>query len=325
MRRALHRRDGHERGPLDSDAMAGTAHGENDPAEILRRSVENGRVHSSYLFTGTGPAPSVTAQTFARALVCAAPVAGRPCESCNACLRSREDGEAEAILLDGKGKRGPTHRHLGDHPDLLFVERGAEDTRITIRQIRDIQNALRLGANEGGRRIAIVNGAEWLNPQAQNALLRLTEEPPQNTSVILVASRASAIIATIRSRSVRIRFPSDETRALRGPDAEEDVVEIVSMLDGLRGRSVGEVLDFAENYRGARAVAAESVTELIDVSAEWLRQDVKARVERGDTPTVRTLDAYRSVQQLRRDLIQRNANPQMVAERLLLGLRDATA
>ena len=59
-------------------------------------------------------------------------------------------------------------------------------------------------------------------------------------------------------------------------------------------------------WRTCCAVAAESVTELIDVSAEWLRQDVKARVERGDTPTVRTLDAYRSVQQLRRDLIQRN-------------------
>ena len=181
--------------------MEGTAHGENDPAEILRRSVENGRVHSSYLFTGTGPVPGVTAQAFARALVCADPIDGRPCESCSACQRSRADEEAEAIVLDGKGKRGPTHRHLGDHPDLLYVARGADDTRITIGQIRDIQNALRLGANEGGRRIAIVDGAEWLNPQAQNALLRLSEEPPPGTSVILVASRASAIIATIRSRS----------------------------------------------------------------------------------------------------------------------------
>ena len=304
--------------------MEGTAHGENDPAEILRRSVENGRVHSSYLFTGTGTLPGVLAQEFARALVCVDPIDGRPCEQCSACQRSRQDDETEPIVLDGKGKRGPTHRHLGDHPDLLYVERGADDTRITIGQIRDIQSALRLGANEGGRRVAIIDGAEWLNPQAQNALLRLTEEPPENTSVILVASRASAIIATIRSRSMRIRFPTDETRVLRGPDAEEDVLEIVSMLDGLRGRSIGEVLDFAEGYRGARAVAAEGVTELIDVSAEWLRQDVKARVERGETPGLRALDAYRSVQQLRRDLIQRNANPQMVAERLLLGLRDAT-
>ena len=132
--------------------------------------------------------------------------------------------------------------------------------------------------------MAIFDGAEWLNPQAQNALLRLLEEPPPGTSLILAASRASAIIATIRSRSMRIRFPSDEARVLRGLDADGDVADIVSLLDGLRGRSIGDVLDFAENYRGARAVAAESVTELIDVSAEWLRQDVKARVERGEPP-----------------------------------------
>ena len=56
-----------------------------------------------------------------------------------------------------------------------------------------------------------------------------------------------------------------------------------------------------------------------------LSLEVKARVARGETPSVRSLDAHRSLQQLRRDLIQRNANPQMVAERLLLGLRDAVA
>ena len=65
--------------------------------------------------------------------------------------------------------------------------------------------------------------------------------------------------------------------------------------------------------------------ELIDVAAAWLASSVKARVERGETPATRELDAHRSLQQLRRDLIQRNANPQMVAERLLLGLRDVVA
>jgi hypothetical protein len=85
------------------------------------------------------------------------------------------------------------------------------------------------------------------------------------------------------------------------------------------------LLDFAERYRGARAIAAEAVTELIDVSAEWLRERVAAEVEETGRSSTRRLDAYRSLQQLRRELVQRNANPQMVAERLLLGLRDATA
>jgi len=307
---------------LDSGAMQATAHGETDPAEILRRSIEHDRVHSSYLITGTSERPTAAALAFARALVCRSQT-GVACESCPACHKSA--AADEAIVLDGKGKRGPTYRHIGDHPDLLWVERGAEDTRVTIRQIRDVQAALRLGANEGGRRAAIIADAEWLNPQAQNALLRLLEEPPPRTSLALVSTRASEIIPTIRSRSVRIRFPLEPDAGLRGSGVAESVAEIVTALDELRATPIGAVLDFAERYRGARASAAESVSELVDVSAQWLAEGVKARVASGETPDVRELDAYRSLQQLRRDLIQRNANPQMVAERLLLGLRDVVA
>lgn len=299
------------------------AHGEKTPAEILTRSIENDRVHSAYLLTGSSRRPTETAEAFARALVCHS-ASGAVCEECDACHRSRAGG-AEPIVLDGKGKRGPTYRHLGDHPDLFWVERGRDDTRITIGQVRDLQIALRRGANEGGRRAAVIDGAQWLNPQAQNALLRLLEEPPPATTLILVASHASAIIPTIRSRSVRIRFPVDPEVSLRDSDASESVIQIVETLDGLLSRSIGEILDFAEQYRGARATAAERVTELIDVSAQWLSSGVKARVALGETPATRELDAHRSLQQLRRDLIQRNANPQMIAERLLLGLRDVLA
>jgi hypothetical protein len=311
--------------------MNQTAHGEKTSAEILSRSIENDRVHSAYLMTGSGTRPTETAETFARALVCFGNDGG-VCEECDACHRSRvggaedaENTEKKPILLDGKGKRGPTYRHIGDHPALFWIERGRDDTRITIGQVRDLQIALRRGANEGGRRAAVIDGAQWLNPNAQNGLLRLLEEPPPATTLILVASHASAVIATIRSRSVRVRFPVDSGADIRDADAPESVGQIVETLDGLGGLTVGEILDFAEQYRGARAVAAEGVTELIDVSAQWLASGVKARVASGQTPATRELDAHRSLQQLRRDLIQRNANPQMVAERLLLGLRDVVA
>jgi len=307
--------------------MNQTAHGEKTPAEILTRSIENDRVHSAYLMTGSGTRPTETAEAFARALVCFGNDGG-VCEECDACHRSRgagADGADHAIILDGKGKRGPSYRHIGDHPDLFWIERGRDDTRITIGQVRDLQIALRRGANEGGRRAAVIDGAQWLNPNAQNGLLRLLEEPPPATTLILVASHVSAVIATIRSRSVRIRFPVDSGAELQTADSPESVGQIVETLDGLGRLSLGEILDFAEQYRGARAIAAESVIELIDVSALWLSSGVKARVARGETPATRELDAHRSLQQLRRDLIQRNANPQMVAERLLLGLRDVVA
>jgi DNA polymerase III delta prime subunit len=344
LQKCLRGRDAPHSTELDSSAMNQTALGEITPAEILARSIENGRVHSAYLLTGSGRRPTETAEGFARALVCHRND-GAVCEECDACHRSRvgsandidetgnadktdraqRDARNELIVLDGKGKRGPTYRHMGDHPDLFWIERGRDDTRITIGQVRDLQIALRRGANEGGRRAAIIDGAEWLNPNAQNGLLRLLEEPPPSTTLILVASHASAVIATIRSRSVRIRFPVDSGPDIRDAEAPESVGQIVETLDGLRGRSIGDILDFAEQYRGARAVAAEGVTELIDVSAQWLSSSIKQRVALGESPATRELDAHRSLQQLRRDLIQRNANPQMVAERLLLGLRDVVA
>jgi hypothetical protein len=309
--------------------MDQSAHGENSPAKILYRSIENNRVHSAYLLTGSGDLPRNTALEFARALVCDRSD-GSVCEACTACRRSQSkaagpDATTAEIVLDAKGKRGPTYRHIGDHPDLFWVERGPDDTRISILQARDLQNALRLGSNEGGRCVAVIAGAEWLTVNAQNALLRLLEEPPPATTLVLVASHASAIIATIRSRSVRVRFPVDSDSDLRASDAPESVMQIVDTLDHLGSRSVGALLDFAERYRGGRAVAAESVTELIDVSAQWLCEEVKTIVARGERPAVQALAAHHSLQQLRRDLISRNANPQMVAERLLLGLRDVVA
>ncbi len=329
MQKGLHRRDSAHSRELDSKIMDQLAHGENSPAKILYRSIQNNRVHSAYLLTGSGDLPWMTALGFARALVCER-FDGSVCDACNACHRSRatdaDAGVAAAeIILDGKGKRGPTYRHIGDHPDLFWVERGPDDTRISILQARDLQNALRLGANEGGRSVAVIAGAEWMTNNAQNALLRLLEEPPPQTTLVLAASRASAIIATIRSRSVRVRFPADSDAGLRASDALESVAQIVDTLDHLGSQSVGDLLDFAEQYRGGRAVAAESVTELIDVSAQWLCEEVKELVAEGEEPATQALDAHHSLQQLRRDLISRNANPQMVAERLLLGLRDVVA
>lgn len=328
MRKSLRGRDGPHTTELDLNPMNQTAHGEETPGTILRRSIENDRVHSAYLLTGSGPCPTETAEAFARALVCQAG-GGQVCEDCTDCHRSRAAGSGDAdstpIIIDAQGKRGPLYRHLGDHPDLLWIERGPEDTRISVHQIRGLQIALRRGANEGGRRAAIIDGAQWMNLNAQNALLRLLEEPPPATTLVLVASHASAIVPTIRSRCVRVRFPIESDLDLDDPDAPESVAQIIETLDGLGSRSIGEILDFAEQYRGARAVSAESVTELIDISAQWLCSAVKTRVAQGQMPATRELDAHRSLQQLRRDLIQRNANPQMVAERLLLGLRDVVA
>jgi DNA polymerase-3 subunit delta' len=284
------------------------------PEELLQRALEGDRIHSAYLLAGPGPEPRQTALRFARAVVCSGAV--WPCESCPSCRRSTI---RETIELDGTGSRGPLLRHVGDHPDLFWVERGANDTRVRIGQVRALQAALRLRSAEGGRRVAVVADAEWLNQEAQNALLRILEEPPPLTTVVLVATSSSGLLATVRSRCQKLAFRPPETDPLGGEEGRE----LARRLDAIAATSIPEILDWAEGYRGARAPAAASVGQLLECAVAWLRRRVAAAAAQPGRDLRAELAASRTLAACRKALVQRNANPQMVAERALLALREA--
>jgi DNA polymerase III subunit delta' len=282
----------------------------------LARQLASGRLHSAYLFSGPGETPRETALWFVRALACQG--SGElPCGACRACRRSAPRPEAD---LDGAGKSGPLYRHVGDHPDLLFVARGAGDTRVRVGQIRALQSELRLRTHEGGRRAAVIADAEWLNQEAQNALLRLLEEPPPGTLIVLVARSSAGLLATVRSRCQRVVFRP-------GPEAPEDDPqrrELVARLEALATASLPALLDWAEEYRGARSEAQEEVERLLEIGAAWLRRRVAARLREAEADPSAELQAHSVLSACRKALVQRNANPQMVVERALLALR-ATA
>ena len=294
---------------------------------LLHRAVETGRVHSAYLISGDPAAACAAAEAFSRALVCNAPTP-QACGTCRECLRSAGarsgDGEAPApIEIDPTGKRGPLLRHIGDHPDLLWVDRGIEGTRVRIAQVRALQHALRLSSNEGARRVGVIADAQWLNVEAQSALLRLLEEPPDGATLVLVAASAAGLLATIRSRCQRVRLPLTAPPALRDPDAAPELRAVVERLDRIGELSVPELLDWAEQYRGERSRAAESVQELLATASEWLRLRTCDGARAGRHDLGAGLDAFRSLNACRKDLAQRNANPQMVAERALFALHGA--
>jgi DNA polymerase-3 subunit delta' len=297
--------------------------GENEIRARLRRQVASGRIHSGYLLSGTGPEPRETALWLARAAVCEGEAgAEKPCEACRSCRRT---AGREELPLDGTGKSGPLLRHVGDHPDLLWVERGAGDTRVRIAQVRALQAELRLRTNEGGARVAVIADAEWLNQESQNALLRLLEEPPPRTSLVLVTASPAGLLATVRSRCQRYAFPSaaalDPASDAAG-DAERALAERFAALPRA---GLVDILDWAEEYRGARAEAAEGVATLLSTATAWLRHDVRRRaVEDAPARELATrAEAFRELQACRKALAQRNANPQMVAERALMALREA--
>ena len=85
---------------------------------------------------------------------------------------------------------------------------------IVINQIRELSEYLELSAHqEKGKRIVLIEPADSLNQAASNALLKILEEPPENTLFILVTSQAQKLIATIRSRC--------QLLDLRGPSFDE--------------------------------------------------------------------------------------------------------
>lgn len=288
---------------------------------LLAQSLASGRIHSAYLLSGPGDAPRSAALDFVRALVCTA-TSGRPCSTCADCRRS---GAPNDVAIDGSGKRGPLYRHVGDHPDLLWVARGADDTRVRIGQIRAVQSQLRLRISETGRRAAVIDGAEWLNAEAQNALLRLLEEPPPATTLVLVASTAAGLLATLRSRCQRVSFPAARPEAWLGAAAPDSVHATAERLDDVARMDVPALLDWAEEYRGARADVAAAAEELIETATAWLHREVMRRVRAGDDDVTAALGAFAAVRAARRGLVQRNANPQMAAERTLLAVREAAS
>ena len=92
----------------------------------------------------------------------------------------------------------------GGHADLLAVERAYDPRRrrlrseIVVDDTREIAAFLRLTAAEGGWRVVIVDGADEMNRNAANALLKILEEPPRHALLLLVAHSPGRLLPTIR-------------------------------------------------------------------------------------------------------------------------------
>lgn len=113
---------------------------------------------------------------------------------------------ALARKLLGEGSDTQARILAGSHADLLVIERLFDEKKeefareISVEQTREIAKFLSLTAGEGAWRVVIVDGADSMNMNAANAILKILEEPPPNAVIILVAHQASRLLPTIRSR-----------------------------------------------------------------------------------------------------------------------------
>lgn len=152
------------------------------------------------------------------------------------------------------GAENCTCRHCielraGVFPDLIVI-RPETKSSIGVEVVRDLISRLNLAPYYSkSQRFIVIDQAESLTHQAQNALLKLIEEPPARTNIILVATNLESLLVTIRSRCSQAYFPALATQALS------------DWLISERDLSPSEAKAYAEVSNGAAGVAIQLLTD----------------------------------------------------------------
>jgi DNA polymerase-3 subunit delta' len=163
-----------------------------------------------------------------------------------------ERGQSAATDLPCGVCRSCRRINSGQHPDVLQVE--PQGAFIRIDQIRALCDTLALKPFEGGMRLAILSDAQALNPEAGNALLKVLEEPPEGTTLILTATQTSDLLPTIVSRCRRLGFNPlrRATIATLLVDRQQTSPELAATLATMAGGSYAKAIAMSEGDWAAR-------------------------------------------------------------------------
>lgn len=194
---------------------------------LLSQAIRRQSLTPSLILSGPeGVGKRLTAMSIAQELNCLSPVDDTACGTCTVCSRSAR----------------------GLHPDVMTIEPG-ESGSIKIEQVRDAIDRAVYRPFEGRRRVTIIEQADALVVQAQNALLKTLEEPLPASVFVLVTSRPDTLLPTVRSRCAHLRF------------GRLQIGEVASVLERSHGYSHAAALTAAAPSDG-------SVRRALDLEAD---------------------------------------------------------
>ncbi|MEC9094026.1 MAG: AAA family ATPase, partial [Planctomycetota bacterium] len=186
--------------------------GHQDIARRFENSIRQNRLASTFLFVGPeGVGKKTFALEFAKSLLCET----HPNHELNSC------GNCEGCQLFD----------AGNHPDFHFVQKSKNKAFLQIEQFigdRDHRNRkglchdLFLSPFRGGHKIAVIDDTDFFNQESANCLLKLLEEPPDHSILVMIGTSEHKQLDTIRSRSQVIHFQ---------PLSEANVLKILESLD----------------------------------------------------------------------------------------------
>ena len=222
--------------------------GQERAEKLLSGSFSSGRLSHAHLFAGPAGVGRLTAALeLSAALMCGESEESYCCDcrDCRRVMGFQHPDVRLTIPVTGKTKPEEIGELLEQRvSDGITPVRFQGNTRVTIDQIREMEERLSRKAFEDHGHIEIILDADRMGVEASNALLKTLEEPPEDTVIILISSRWSALLPTVRSRAHLVRFrrlPVELIRELLierlGLD-EEGAGRIAVTSDGCPGRAL---------------------------------------------------------------------------------------
>lgn len=329
--------------------------------------VQRGTLPSSLLLQGPrGIGKQQVALWLGRLLLCENP-GDAPCDTCRACRMTAElqHPDLHWFFPRERLKRNPddVEEVRDDMRDAIrermendgVYESSAGDQGIFVATIRALVQTAGVSPALARRKVLIVGDAEQMvvqegADQAANAFLKLLEEPPADTTIILTSSEPGGLLPTIRSRVIAVRLaplPDEDVRAfLANPAVERRIdvggdpsADVVRLAGGAPGRLVGrdawraamaqaeKILEAASNPdRGPRMRVALSqgasgargkFSDTLDALTVLLHDRARSAARKGDESTA--LRAARAIQAVEdaKEHAYHNVNPQLLTASLL--------
>ena len=282
----------------------------------LKNAIESGKISHSYIFTGEpGSGKKLLAGTFAATLQCEAG-GTEPCQKCDSCKKAM-------------GK---------NHPDIIMVSHEKPGT-ITIDEIRDqVINDIDIRPYYSPYKIYIIADADLMTPQAQNALLKTIEEPPEYAVILLLTNNIGGLLPTIQSRCVRLDLKGSIGRAKEAATSQEFAEMTQNALRILKYANTMEVYELSDAIKSL-SEDKQNINDYLDIFQFWFRdvlmfkatQEIDNLVFKQEINFIREQAKQRSYENLENilDSIQKtkvrlkaNVNFDLAFELLFLTIRE---
>lgn len=230
--------------------------GHKDIINYIRNAVREDKVSHAYILNGErGAGKKMLANLFAATLLCEKG-GPDPCNECHSCRQAES----------------------GNHPDIIKVTHEKLNS-ISVDDIREqVNNTIMIKPYQGPYKVYIIPQADMMTPQAQNALLKTIEEPPEYAVIMLLTENADTLLPTINSRCVMLKLRNIKDTLIKKylmetmqvPDYKADMC--TAFAQGNMGRAI--MLANSEHFNEIRDEAVQLLKYINEMELSEIVQAV---------------------------------------------------